>query len=82
MAEPCPPPQQPSPCLRPPPRSYYMATCATDGVKLWDLRKLKNFKSLAPYEVSPAAALLPPLWLLWGRGSVQARRALQQGAAA
>ena len=25
---------------------YYMATAAGDGVKLWDLRKLKNFKSL------------------------------------
>jgi pre-mRNA-processing factor 19 len=24
---------------------YYLATCAEDGVKLWDLRKLKNFKS-------------------------------------
>ena len=23
---------------------YYMATAATDGVKLWDLRKLKNFR--------------------------------------
>lgn len=25
---------------------YYLATAADDGVKLWDLRKLKNFKSL------------------------------------
>ena len=25
---------------------YYLATCANDGVKLWDLRKLKNFKSV------------------------------------
>lgn len=25
---------------------YYLATCAQDGVKLWDLRKLKNFKSV------------------------------------
>jgi len=25
---------------------YYLATCARDGVKLWDLRKLKNFKSV------------------------------------
>ena len=25
---------------------YYLATAAEDGVKLWDLRKLKNFKSL------------------------------------
>lgn len=23
---------------------YYMATAASDGVKLWDLRKLKNFR--------------------------------------
>ena len=29
---------------------YYLATCAEDGVKLWDLRKLKNFRSIAPYE--------------------------------
>lgn len=28
---------------------YYMASAAADGVKLWDLRKLKNFKSLMPY---------------------------------
>jgi pre-mRNA-processing factor 19 len=28
---------------------YYMASAAVDGVKLWDLRKLKNFKSLTPY---------------------------------
>lgn len=37
---------------------YYMATCATDGVKLWDLRKLRNFKSLAPYDAgTPTAAV-------------------------
>ncbi|EFN51555.1 hypothetical protein CHLNCDRAFT_140025 [Chlorella variabilis] len=37
---------------------YYMATCAADGVKLWDLRKLRNFKSLAPYEEgTPTAAV-------------------------
>ena len=28
---------------------YYLATCASDGVKLWDLRKLKNFKTISPY---------------------------------
>jgi pre-mRNA-processing factor 19 len=28
---------------------YYMASAAADGVKLWDLRKLKNFQSLMPY---------------------------------
>ena len=39
------------------PRSYYMATAASDGVKLWDLRKLRNFKSLAPYESAPATAV-------------------------
>lgn len=35
---------------------YYMATCAADGVKLWDLRKLRNFKSLAPYGAGEGAA--------------------------
>ena len=29
---------------------YFLATSASDGVKLWDLRKLKNFRTLAPYE--------------------------------
>jgi len=29
---------------------YYLATSASDGVKLWDLRKLKNFRSFSPYE--------------------------------
>ena len=43
-------------------RSYYMATCATDGVKLWDLRKLKNFKSLAPYEASGKFGLAVCFW--------------------
>ena len=28
---------------------YYLASCAADGVKLWDLRKLKNFKTINPY---------------------------------
>ncbi|GAB2245504.1 hypothetical protein Droror1_Dr00000997 [Drosera rotundifolia] len=28
---------------------YFLATAASDGVRLWDLRKLKNFRSLAPY---------------------------------
>mmetsp|Transcript_12785 Transcript_12785/g.32935 ORF Transcript_12785/g.32935 Transcript_12785/m.32935 type:complete len:502 (+) Transcript_12785:196-1701(+) len=31
---------------------YYLATSASDGVKLWDLRKLKNFKTLTPFEDS------------------------------
>ncbi|CAK8570585.1 unnamed protein product [Lathyrus sativus] len=29
---------------------YYLATAAKDGVKLWDLRKLKNFRNIAPYD--------------------------------
>eukprot|EP00249_Psilotum_nudum_P019826 c27436_g1_i2 orf=1243-2601(-) len=29
---------------------YYLATAAHDGVKLWDLRKLKNFRSFTPYD--------------------------------
>ncbi|KAL8481064.1 hypothetical protein ACS0TY_027555 [Phlomoides rotata] len=29
---------------------YFLATAAQDGVKLWDLRKLKNFRSLNPYD--------------------------------
>ncbi|CAM6129516.1 unnamed protein product [Calypogeia fissa] len=31
---------------------YFLATAASDGVKLWDLRKLKNFRSFAPYDSS------------------------------
>jgi pre-mRNA-processing factor 19 len=31
---------------------YFLATAAHDGVKLWDLRKLKNFRSFAPYDSS------------------------------
>ncbi|XP_077252774.1 pre-mRNA-processing factor 19-like [Tasmannia lanceolata] len=29
---------------------YFLATAALDGVKLWDLRKLKNFRSFTPYD--------------------------------
>ncbi|KAK4765886.1 hypothetical protein SAY87_007528 [Trapa incisa] len=29
---------------------YFLATAATDGVKLWDLRKLKNFRTFSPYD--------------------------------
>ncbi|XP_024376807.1 pre-mRNA-processing factor 19 [Physcomitrium patens] len=29
---------------------YFLATAGQDGVKLWDLRKLKNFRSFAPYD--------------------------------
>ncbi|XP_057486586.1 pre-mRNA-processing factor 19 homolog 1-like [Actinidia eriantha] len=28
---------------------YFLATAAHDGVKLWDLRKLRNFRTFAPY---------------------------------
>lgn len=28
---------------------YYLASAANDGVRLWDLRKLKNFQTLTPY---------------------------------
>ncbi|XP_020599471.1 pre-mRNA-processing factor 19-like [Phalaenopsis equestris] len=31
---------------------YFLATAALDGVKLWDLRKLKNFRSFAPYDAN------------------------------
>ena len=37
---------------------YYLATAADDGVKLWDLRKLKNFKTLDA--VRPTAEYHPP----------------------
>lgn len=29
---------------------YFLATAGPDGVKLWDLRKLKNFRTFAPYD--------------------------------
>ncbi|KAL6548276.1 E3 ubiquitin-protein ligase prp19 [Orobanche gracilis] len=29
---------------------YFLATAAQDGVKLWDLRKLINFRTFAPYD--------------------------------
>ncbi|XBH96494.1 hypothetical protein VPH35_086865 [Triticum aestivum] len=29
---------------------YFLATAALDGVKLWDLRKLRNFRTLSPYD--------------------------------
>lgn len=28
---------------------YFLATAASDGIKLWDLRKLKNFRTFTPY---------------------------------
>lgn len=36
---------------------FHLATAATDGVKLWDLRKLKNFKTLTPYEDAPCTSV-------------------------
>jgi pre-mRNA-processing factor 19 len=36
---------------------YYLATSAEDGVKVWDLRKLKAFKSIEA--AAPAALPLP-----------------------
>ncbi|KAF8388285.1 hypothetical protein HHK36_026951 [Tetracentron sinense] len=29
---------------------YFLATAAHDGVKLWDLRKLRNFRNFTPYD--------------------------------
>ncbi|XP_019180544.1 PREDICTED: pre-mRNA-processing factor 19 [Ipomoea nil] len=29
---------------------YFLATAAQDGVKLWDLRKLRNFRNFSPYD--------------------------------
>nr|CAB3504685.1 unnamed protein product [Digitaria exilis] len=29
---------------------YFLATAARDGVKLWDLRKLRNFRTISPYD--------------------------------
>ncbi|KAF6988941.1 hypothetical protein CFC21_006358 [Triticum aestivum] len=29
---------------------YFLATAALDGVKLWDLRKLRNFRTFSPYD--------------------------------
>ncbi|KAI3469835.1 hypothetical protein Pfo_026498 [Paulownia fortunei] len=29
---------------------YFLATAAQDGVKLWDLRRLKNFRTFTPYD--------------------------------
>lgn len=42
---------------------YYLATAASDGVvKLWDLRKLKNFRTIVPsddrrYEIKQVSTL-------------------------
>ncbi|KAF3328107.1 pre-mRNA-processing factor 19-like protein [Carex littledalei] len=31
---------------------YFLATAASDGVRLWDLRKLRNFRTFSPYDVN------------------------------
>jgi pre-mRNA-processing factor 19 len=31
---------------------YFLATAASDGVRLWDLRKLRNFRTFAPYDAN------------------------------
>lgn len=37
---------------------YHMASASSDGVKLWDLRKLKTFHSLSPYgDEAPTGAV-------------------------
>lgn len=36
---------------------FHLATAASDGIKLWDLRKLKNFKTLSPYEDAPCTSV-------------------------
>lgn len=48
---------------------YFLATAAGDSVKLWDLRKLKNIKTIEPYDKGMAAllpsavgVLEPPAW--------------------
>ncbi|ONM59220.1 Pre-mRNA-processing factor 19 homolog 2 [Zea mays] len=30
---------------------YFLATAAHDGVKLWDLRKLRNFRTFSSYDL-------------------------------
>ena len=35
---------------------YYMASAASDGVKIWDLRKLKSIRSLTPFGEGEAVA--------------------------
>ena len=42
---------------------YFLATAAGDSVKLWDLRKLKNIKTIVPYE--NGMHLPQPLVLPW-----------------
>ncbi len=42
---------------------YFLATAAGDSVKLWDLRKLKNIKTIVPYE--NGMPLPQPFMLRW-----------------
>ena len=37
---------------------YFLATAAGDSVKLWDLRKLKNIKTIEPYDKGMLATAL------------------------
>jgi pre-mRNA-processing factor 19 len=54
---------------------YHLASAAADGVKLWDLRKLKNFQSLEPYGEGKAAAAVAfdPSGLYLAVGGADAR---------
>ncbi|CAL5224503.1 g7199 [Coccomyxa viridis] len=54
---------------------YYLATAADDGVKLWDLRKLKNFQSLDAPSMggSPTAARFDLSGLYLAVGGTNAR---------
>lgn len=36
---------------------YTLASCADDGVKLWDLRKIKLFREFAPFEEGPTQSI-------------------------
>jgi pre-mRNA-processing factor 19 len=49
---------------------YYLATAASDGVKLWDLRKLLNFKDLAAPDASFVAFDHSGLYLAVGGSQV------------
>lgn len=36
---------------------YYFATGGADALKLWDLRSLKNFKDLHPFDNEPTTCI-------------------------
>ncbi|KAL0770828.1 hypothetical protein Bca101_035979 [Brassica carinata] len=40
---------------------YFLATAAEDGVKLWDLRKLRNFRSFSSADANSGTQLLYPV---------------------